>query len=116
MTDEKWTPGPWQMSRCPTDAEFRVVTTSTGASRSTVASTGQIGTGIGAAFEFDEEAKANAHLIAAAPDLYRELKHCVARLEMAASDARGRGDREYAYGFDRLVARATAALTKAKGK
>ena len=74
MTGEKWTAGPWMLSRCKTDATIRVVTAYPNASRCTVADTGPIGYGTGADWRADEEGMANARLIAAAPDLYEALR------------------------------------------
>lgn len=107
MSGEKWTAGPWRVGDAGT-AVFGPKRDD-GSLPQTVAVVSR------AALATDEN-RANARLIAAAPDMAEALKECAARLEMAASDANGRGDQEDAAGFARIATRARAALAKARGE
>ena len=89
MTERKWTPGPW-------DADDMAVRTNDKALVSLV-----YGNGDGSLF------KANAHLIAAAPELYEALKLFV--------DATPKLDMSDPCMVER-VNRARAALAKARGE
>ncbi len=77
MTDQpKWTPGPWRYDRTngsPTTGEHMIA----GANPGYLAEVRDCGSG---------DVRANAHLIAAAPDLYAALEACVVSLERANTE------------------------------
>lgn len=64
MSEPKFTPGPWHIGTPPPNGEQTIGTVA--GLMVAVATTGQ---------NMAEETKANAHLIAAAPDLYKALAH-----------------------------------------
>ena len=96
MTDQpKWTPGPWRYDRTngsPTTGEHMIA----GAKPGYLAEVRDCGSG---------DVRANAHLIAAAPDLYAALEAMTARMSLYS----GHHD-------DALTAMGKAALAKARGE
>lgn len=97
MAEPKWTPGPWRIEeRLLVYAGTKWVASAKMYDSETTM----------------EEAQANAHLIAAAPDLYRELENLV-ELAEAAMRAANRDGGEY--DIEAELADARAALRKARG-
>ena len=60
--------------------------------------------------------EANAHLIAAAPELYEKLAIVTDQLEKCAADLRGEYDDKDSDWLDNLVIEAKAVLAKARGE
>lgn len=74
MTDQpKWTPGPWSFDGSPMSRRTRYITRSDGRTIAAAHSLGWLGTNE-ATYAGRLESDANAHLIAAAPDLYAALE------------------------------------------
>lgn len=94
MTERKWTPGPWEKT-----SESGEI-----ASREGVYIARAIGT-------VTEEGKANAHLIAAAPDLYEALEWAEDELASYAPDPSCRSKIT-----DDILVRVRTALDKARGE
>lgn len=102
MTERKWTPGPWWC-----EDEFGVTSN---AHHGYVANTG-FGPDTS---QGDMEAKANAHLIAAAPDLYEALYMCLGNL---MNHIHNEYDGVYSDDdFAEIEAPYLAALAKARGE
>ena len=111
MKERKWTPGPWGVNQLtahvmPADQIFDPA---------------EIGSPICAmlhptAFRNESETEANAHLIAAAPDLYHELEGANCQLSLAA-DAIEAGRLDEALLHCRSLSRLREnALAKARGE
>ena len=102
MTDQpKWTPGPWRYDRTngsPTTGEHMIA----GAKPGYLAEVRDCGSG---------DVRANAHLIAAAPDLYAALDN----LETAATGA-GVPHQQERKLLHECITAARAALAKARGE
>lgn len=100
MTERKWTPGPWAFSFESIDPSWAIVTTSGGA--------------IVANVNADHRQEANAHLIAAAPDLYKALEGC---LDSLMTHIHNEYDGVYSEeDFAEIEAPYIAAISKARGE
>ena len=95
MTD--WTLGPWKWFE-----------TEDGVARVNPASGGLLVAECSVRNPSDVEQRANARLIAAAPDLYEALAECLEGIELCTLESPGR--------FDAALNRARAALSKARGE
>lgn len=106
--DAKFTPGPWQLQEGNHPAadgrDWEVVSEHVGIC------------GWWAWDDRREERKANAHLIAAAPDMYAEIAQCEVDLEEAAKVLAGSGFPQLASIYRLAAKRARAALAKAEGR
>ena len=78
---EKWTKGPWEIRKYKDPYGSRVMAVEILKDEIIVAKLG---------IELDDECKANAHLIAAAPDLYDALELIYGRLLMSDRDGGSR--------------------------
>ena len=78
---EKWTKGPWEIRKYKDPYGSRVMAVEILTDEIIVAKLG---------IELDDECKANAHLIAAAPDLYDALELIYGRLLMSDRDGGSR--------------------------
>ncbi len=97
MSEKKWTPGPWSVCNmtswcCVDHAEW--------------------GTTVAEIGENDETGLANAHLIAAAPELYEALQAMIDLQENATPF----GGEIYRDRVDRVFDQCRAALAKARGE
>lgn len=104
MTERKWTPGPWVISKI---SETSVTTPN----RRGICSTG----GYSVNLEFEKigiENAANACLIAAAPELYEALDTLVGTYRKLYEDTQPVDDLD----CDKPFAKATEALAKARGE
>ena len=97
MTDKKWTPGPWRVSD---DGGFGFAVHSVDPTWDTVCECNY----------YD----GNAHLIAAAPDLYDALEKCVEELESQLHD--GFDGVWHESDFEKELSLYRAALAKARGE
>ena len=70
QTETKWTPGPWQVTQCRNGMPYVNVFRVSGPSDGTAPCTILFET----KYKTAAENKANAHLIAAAPDMYKALE------------------------------------------
>ena len=107
MAEPKWTPGPWQVCNTYHAVHGERVR------NIALCDNAHIPQGNGRILVSDDEATANAYLIAAAPDLYRELENLV-ELAEAAMRAANRDGGEY--DIEAELAGARAALRKARGE
>ena len=106
MSETKWTPGPWEVVRHGSIAEYL---------GPRVCRNGNISDDIKlcgnrwveGAWKDDPEAHANMHLIAAAPDLYAALERMERHFRMLSPDMDAPGS---------VFAQAIAALSKARGE
>lgn len=101
MSEQRWTPGPWQV-KFDEDWMDTMIIAPGGAATAKAWDL----------WEDSEDGKvtqmptdANAHLIAAAPELYEALRITKVHLEASGFDAKGK-----------VVAQANAALAKARGE
>ena len=102
-----FTPGPWKVKKSESKPAFNVVGTSVGL-RYKIARCPYNIVGNSAIDEMEEtEAKANAALIAAAPDMYEALKYAKAALKELAGEG---------YEHSSIKPMIDAALAKAEGK
>jgi hypothetical protein len=101
---EKWMPGPWEIDEENTCLSVRVSGNIKPGARWRVATVGSVGRS-----KSDEQNMATAHLIAAAPDLYKSLERIYGKLLMSDRD----GD---AHITEEDGAMAEAALRKARGE
>lgn len=107
-----FTPGPWAVREGFRDGDWEVYPTRGGppdfgdwADLANV--TGDYGDDGG------DEGRANAHLIAAAPDLLAVAKECIDLVKLAESLCGCRGDDDYVWGIQE---RLNAAIAKAEGR
>lgn len=108
--ERKWTPGPWVAEPENYDGDGGVLVRVGGDyPRNCIANAW----GQQSAREVDDEGQANAHLIAAAPDLYKALEECL-NAEMARRKKLKDGAPASEYS-DARIARIRAALAKARG-
>jgi hypothetical protein len=96
MTETKWTPGPWSAS-WQNDWSHWVVSAPTMPSNTPIVRLS----------DFDDATRHDAHLIAAAPELYEALAWFINDID---------GDRTVMVDFSDNVERARAALSKARGE
>ena len=107
MSDVKFTPGPWVIDPCTRPAEVCTIH-HTSHENGFVYVRGELGY-----WGADkEENMANAHLIAAAPDMYEALNKIINRLQMDIDD----GSRPDEWSMKALVKYAKEAQPKAKGE
>ncbi len=107
--ETKWTPGPWDGSdRGRKDSNFGGFSCRVRADAGTVAKVYELGRWD----ECQDTARANARLIAAAPDLYAALEELVARRDKESAAYGGLSPD----GSDGRYARARAALRRARGE
>jgi hypothetical protein len=78
MSTQKHTSGPWKFSFESIDSEWAIITTASGSIISNVNS--------------DQRQKANARLIAAAPELLAALKQCLLIVDVFMRVSGGEGD------------------------
>ena len=100
MASERWTPGPWRAGR----PDMATIVDGFD-SKWIYAGNKYVAVASGQDVENWEEVMSNAHLIAAAPELYEALKKCVAYLEPFDSEEP-----------IRCLIGACAALAKARGE
>ncbi|MDR6182001.1 hypothetical protein [Asaia bogorensis] len=103
---EKWTPGPWIVGK---GAGYFIKRPNARMAH-LVGMTPEF-SGVGAESGNDEEARANAHLMATSPELYDTLEMCVSALEVWQLMQPVPNE-----GLDRFVEKGRAALAKAKGE
>lgn len=101
---EKWMPGPWEIDEENTCLSVRVSGNIKPGARWRVATVGSVGRS-----KSDEQNMATAHLIAAAPDLYKSLERIYGKLLMSDRDGDARITEEDG-------AMAESALKKARGE
>ena len=105
MSGVKHTPGPWRM------LDVSIVTGS-GLTAKPVAQVWRRWEVEGGA----EETEANAHLIAAAPDLFKALKACLFEIDQEIEQRKCSGNDEDWAAMQRLSDSAHAAIAKAEGR
>jgi hypothetical protein len=105
QTETKWTPGPWQVTQCRNGMPYVNVFRVSGPSDGTAPCTILFET----KYETAAENKANAHLIAAAPDMYKALERLLLAYQGGTAARSVQQQREDA-------AFAAATLAKAKGE
>ena len=98
MSETKFTPGPWTATSYPDSLEASVLAPICGTEA--IGEIAWIGEN-----NFKTQAEANAHLIAAAPEMYEALEQCLERLEVI-DPAR----------LSNRIANAKAVLAKARGE
>lgn len=107
MTNEtKYTPAPWEL--CPAKRPNAYHITSESRHWSVACSLETVGCSNPDKDIPDQEALANAHLIAAAPELYSDLQECVNALDAAT--------RLGVRGYEELVLACRETLAKARGE
>lgn len=111
----KFTPGPWRTDKAPFLGEAYEVRTP-GACIATVGNLGATSDHAPTAKRWKAENKANAHLMAAAPDMYEALQQMAARLRRDADVYRKGGDPGVWNVMTRVAEMADAALAKARGE
>jgi hypothetical protein len=94
MNKTKFTPGPWKIGTPPPNGEQTI-----GTEQGLMVAVSTTGAGI--------QTKANAHLIAAAPDLYEALE------DLSINDF---GSNGWTNSMERIAIKARAALAKARGE
>jgi hypothetical protein len=105
QTETKWTPGPWQVTQCRNGMPYVNVFRVSGPSDGTAPCTILFET----KYETATENKANAHLIGAAPDMYKALERLLLAYQGGTAARSVQQQREDA-------AFAAATLAKAKGE
>lgn len=112
----EFTPGPWKVGgRFSYDTadssqmyQFNVIGTIGGAPARTIAEVGE--------WRDRPNAEADAHLIAAAPELYRELKYAVMDMSLAAEDLDATYHDDTSKGLRKIIHNANLCLAKARGE
>ena len=110
MNDTKFTPGPWFIAGSIPEEGVDCFWIKSQPSPAMRGFTKDIATADG--YQSDPERAANAHLIAAAPDMYEALNKIINRLQMDIDD----GSRPDEWSMKALVKYAKEAQPKAKGE
>ena len=123
MSEAKFTPGPWKVSEaylqnglCNNDGCIAVLKGDDDYAHICAVSMQSPAPRRGAYKSVCAERDANAHLIAAGPELYEEGGQSAATLRMAASFLRDHGQTSIAQMAEEQAAKQDAALRKARGE
>jgi hypothetical protein len=113
MSEANHTPGPFKVESTIND-EYWAIRADDGSAEPIIALVKKVGTTDGEIYQ--DEAEANARMLAAAPDMLAELRQCCVEIEEAANVFDHKGLPSLASVYRKAAERITATIAKAEGK